>query len=1263
MSSIDNRIVEMEFDNSKFDPRIDKSTQSLDSLKKSLDLKDATKGLQDLDSASRRFSMEHMSSAVSSIADRFSALGVIGMTVLQNLANAAVNTGIQLLNGITLKPITDGFHEYETQIAAIRVMQANLGDEFDMTKVNAALDELNAYADKTIYNFGQMTEGIGKFTAAGVGLDDSVTTIKGLSNVAAGAGTSNEMLASTYRQVTQAIQRGYFQLQDWNSLVNAQMGNVEMQQNLIAMAESMGIVVDTSEGFTQSLQSGWLTAEVFTRTMALAADENTEWGARLTVAATQVDTFSKLVSTVAEAIGSGWAQSMEIIIGDYEEAVALWTAANDAISGMIGATTDARNAMLELWEAGGGRDVLLQGLKNLAEGIMSIVAPIRDALQNIFPPMTAETLIRLSEGFRDLTANIKISDEMANNIRRTFEGIFSVFDIVGQVIFAVGDAIFNLVSFLAPVQMGFWETTATIGDFVTGLSRALRESQVLYNMFDSLGSGILYIRDAISGAVSGFISWAEAVTGIDFHIPTIEEFGAMLQSIGEWFRRLVTDGGDVATTIENIKNGIGNFAAAVGAFFAPIGNAISVVWGYLKTFASWATDKLMAALNDISGADILTGVLSMGIAKGLKELVRVFKSFDISGVIDTFKEALSGIKDAIGDFQNAIKAETLMKTAKAVAILAASLVVLAMVPADQLLAAGIAISALFAELMISMKVMTKIADSKDFTGVNLLANSMIKLAAAILILAVAVNMLSDIPIDQLMNGLLALIAIILSLVITADALSKTEAKLGKAGAGIIVLAAGLLALAGVVSVLGGMDFDSMIQGLTGLGVTLLALSVFMSQMKDTKFNFSSGAGILALSKALQQIAKAVKAFGQMNLEELAKGFISLAAALTAISIFTNSTKDVGNMVAMGGGLILLSSGLLILSGVIGIMGNMSIETLAVGVLALGAALLVLAGTLNLMPNNLPVIAAGLTILSVALMLLIPTITLLGLLPLQVIITALIALGGSLLVFAMAANSLQAAVPTMLSMGIAMTLVGVGAAAMAVAISIIITAIIGLVTVVTTGGAAIIAAITALALALISLIPNIASAIAQGIINFASTIISGIGTITSAVAAVIVAVLSAVASAIPQILAIVAQLLVGVIQIIGTYGPQIILVVVQLLVNLLDALAVAMPAIVNAAINLMIGFVNGLAEGIRTHTPAVLEAVANLFSAILEFVISGLQAILGALPIVGGMIDEGLEGIKSGIRETLSPTEGQEIGQEFMDGVEAGVSEGRYGHRH
>lgn len=369
--TIDERVVSMQFDNAQFERNVSVSMSTLDRLKKALKFDNAGKSLENVSKAAKSVDMSGLNSAVDTVKAKFSALDVVAVTALANITNSALNAGKNIAKSLTIDPISSGFKEYELQMNSVQTILANTASKgTTMADVTSALDELNEYADLTIYNFAEMTKNIGTFTAAGVDLEKSVSAIKGIANLGAMSGSTSAQVSTAMYQLSQALATGRVSLMDWNSVVNAGMGGEQFQNALKRTAEHFGSDVDGMikkyGSFRESLtQGGWLTAEVLTETLnqiggayskadliqqgytESQAEAITKMAETATEAATKVKTFTQLMGTMKEAAGSGWAKTWQIILGDFEEAKEFFTGLSDYFGEMIGNSADARNNVLQ----------------------------------------------------------------------------------------------------------------------------------------------------------------------------------------------------------------------------------------------------------------------------------------------------------------------------------------------------------------------------------------------------------------------------------------------------------------------------------------------------------------------------------------------------------------------------------------------------------------------------------------------------------------------------------------------------------------------------------------------------------------------------------------------------------------------------------------------------------------------------------------------------------------------------------------------------
>lgn len=365
--TIDERVVSMQFDNGKFEQNVATSMSTLDKLKAKLNFKGIDTSFSSITKAANNVNISGLGKAVDSVQMKFSALQVAGITALTNITNTAVNAGKRIVSSLTLDQVRAGFNEYELKMGSIQTIMASTGKSLET--VNKCLNELNEYSDKTIYSFSDMTQNIGKFTNAGVKLEDAVMAIKGVSNEAAVSGANANEAARAMYNFAQALSAGYVKLIDWKSIENANMATVEFKQQLIDTAVQCGTLskradgmydvltknasgkdfedtINSTKNFNEALSYQWMTSEVLIKTLKNYADENTAIGKKAFKAATEIKTFTQMMDALKESIGSGWAQTWELIFGDFNQAKTLWTGIYNKFDKIFGKIADARNKLL-----------------------------------------------------------------------------------------------------------------------------------------------------------------------------------------------------------------------------------------------------------------------------------------------------------------------------------------------------------------------------------------------------------------------------------------------------------------------------------------------------------------------------------------------------------------------------------------------------------------------------------------------------------------------------------------------------------------------------------------------------------------------------------------------------------------------------------------------------------------------------------------------------------------------------------------------------
>ena len=1234
--TVDERVVSMQFDNAQFERNVSTSMSTLDKLKQSLNLSGASKGLENVSAAAKNVNFSPMASGLETVRAKFSALEVMGVTALANITNSAVNAGKRIAAALTIDPLKSGFQEYETQIGAVQTILANTKSKGStLEDVNSALDELNKYADQTIYNFTEMTKNIGTFTAAGVDLDKSVTSIKGIANLAAVSGSTSQQASTAMYQLSQALAAGKVSLMDWNSVVNAGMGGELFQEALKRTSRNLGTGVDEAiekyGTFRESLTQGeWLTTEVLTETLTqlsgayteadLIAQGYTEKQAKEIVdlantavgAATEVKTFSGVIDTVKESLQSGWAQTWEIIFGDFEEAKSLFTEISDVLGGLIIKSAESRNEVLQGWKDLGGRTALIDSLRNAFEGISSIIKPIKEAFNEIFPPATSEQLYNLTTGLRDLTEKLKISDETAAKLKSTFKGVFSVIDIFIEAIKAVGKGAFTLIGNLTGLGSGILDITSNLGYGISGFRDYIKET----NLF---GTAI--------EKVTGFLS-----KGID----KIKEFA---NSIKESIKSSDFEG------FVNFFSGLWNIIKAIGSGIA---NAMSSIGGGIAD-AFGGTDFF-----DVLNNGLFAGIL-LYVGKFIKGLSSAFD--DVGGILENVTGILDDVRGCFEAYQNNLKAGTLLKIASAIGILAASLFVISTIDSEALTKALVSISVLFLELMGSLLLFSKM--DLNFTGTAKTISTMIGMSLSILILSSALKKLSTLDWEGVAKGLAAVGGLMAEIALFLVA-AKFGGKIGTTSAGIVLLSTALLILSQAVENFGSMDWSTIGKGLTSIGVLLAEIAVFSKLTKNAKGVVSTGAALVLISASMKTFASAMSDFGSMDWSGIGKGLVAMGGALAEVAIATRLMPK--NTLGVGIGLVAVGAALEIIADSMSNFGNFSWDQIAKGLVAMGGSLAELSIALNLMRGTLAG-SAALLVASGALAILAPVLKSLGDMSWESIGKGLVTLAGAFTIIGLAGLLLSPLIPTLLGLagafavfGLSVIGIGAGLTLIGTGLTIIAAGFTALATAGVAGATAVVAALSVIITGIASLIPIVAQKIGEGVVAFAQVIGEYAPQLADAFLKLISEVMKSLANYVPQIADSLFELLIGIINSLSTHMPALIEAVVNLIGSILKGVIDALKNIDPdsllkgiVAIGLLSGLMYALSGVAGLTGPAMLGvlgvgAVVAELGVVLAAIgglaqIPGLKWLIGEggefLQLVGNAIGKFIGGIVGGFAEGVS----------------------------
>ena len=676
MSSIDNRIVQMQFNNKQFEAGAKTTLGTLARLKQALNFSGVKTGVDTLGAAiNKALNVSGVASGIDSLNSKFSTMGIAWQRTIQQITDKAISAGMTISKALSTDALIDGLDEYTLKMDNIQTILTNTASKgTTLDDVNAALGELNKYADDTVYSFQDMTRAIGQFTTQGVDLETATAAIKGFSNLAAGTGTSNTDLARAEYQMSQALSTGVVKLMDWKSLETAGgMGGEYFQKGLIETAKSMGKTLpegleDGLISFRESLSDNsssdpdWLTTDVLLTTLNKFAEDPT-----LKAAATEVKTFKQLIDTLKEALGTGWADSWEVIIGNFEEAKKLWTAVSDTLGGLIGNMSNARLEMLKEWKTLGGRDAAIQSIANAYKALLTVVEPAAQAIRKVFPKMTGKQLADLTKQVEKFTEKLSLTGAESTSVYRLFENLSTAVKNVLDVIRVMAssfkmvfpgsfrDTLFDIVDGLAQLAGKIKFSTSTIGKLYTvarGIFSVFSISfQVLKSLFNVVKPLFGYIASASGGVLNVLVNFSQFLINLDESIKKTGVLDAVLGKVVNSFKKTIA-------WIKSIGYGIkGVFTDIADSVSYLFGTIKKIVGEYLQgTVLNTIYETVVSIKDKIVGivGDILTDISeiwgdgeaidtsAISIAKSTKSLSLLSK------VLSVIKDVFTKIGETIG---------------------------------------------------------------------------------------------------------------------------------------------------------------------------------------------------------------------------------------------------------------------------------------------------------------------------------------------------------------------------------------------------------------------------------------------------------------------------------------------------------------------------------------------------------------------------------------------------------------------------------------
>lgn len=994
MSGVDERVVRMRFDNAQFKKAAGETQTQLDTLDKSVANAGKGRGLLD------------MGKQMDQVSVKASGMQVAVVTAIANITNRAVNAGINMAKSLTLDPIKAGFDEYELKMKSIQTILANTKGE-TLKTVTTRLNELNEYSDKTIYNFGNMTDAIGKLTTAGIGLDEATGIVKGFSNMVALSGGDATAAAGAMEQFNQGLQAGVIRAMDWQSLATRGLGSQALQKAFFETARAAGTLKDVplsttfeewtkaNGGFKGSLEQNWLTADVASQALrnmtgdVKSVKELVAQGFDPKIAkdmldiannafdsATKVRTFTNFMGTLKEQLGSGWSQVFEVIIGDFNEASNLFSSLSDVTGKALGNFFDYITALLKGWDKMGGRAAILQTIQNLLAPIGAILSVISKAWKAAFPSKEAGSgLAAVSKGLELITRPLQILADLIEGSVGPITAFFQILKIgktaakeFGEFIGDAVEKLLGLAELKAPSGGGGFiqfikDIGREIGDALQQISDLIDKGESLKEAFGKVDINLPNLPNlpslpslpsfgggggaagGVSGAVTGKLGLLTA--GFKDLTGSVETFSSADQDLAKGF----TFNPDATLDTSRMRD-VGNQFEETGQKAETLGDKVGPALDGIKDrigkffSGEFNFDDLMASFNL---AVLSTFVIS--ISRMFNTMSKSFEGF--MGVGEGINGILNSAGDALKSFQTAARAKLIIAIAIAIGILALSLWLLSRIPADKLGVALGALAGLALILKVTLDTFTKTVESMNKKGMNgkmlALGLSMVLFAGAILLLAIAMKKLNGVDWDSAVMAAGAMILLVKAMEkiseMPSDGIVKTAFAL-------VVVSAGLLLFAEAIKKFAKLDLGTFAEGMTYAAISLASLVFILHGFESS---LAGAAAMVVAVAALWLLVDVIEKFAKLDWGTFGKGMLFIGASLVVLVValygFTSS-------LAGAAALLVVVAALWVLVGVIQAFAKLDWGTFFKGLAMLAIAMVTLGALMALMGLLSPLILLG-----------------------------------------------------------------------------------------------------------------------------------------------------------------------------------------------------------------------------------------------------------------------------------------------------------------
>ena len=1096
--TIDEKVVQMKFDNSNFEKNVAKTLKTLDNLKWKITETDleSGKGLSNLNKAAKNVDMSGLAKGIETVQARFSALQVIGVTALANLTNSAVNAGKKIVSALGDALVNGGKNRALNIQNAKFQIEGLLGTE-EFQKQWTRIDESINWAVKdTAYGYDSAAKAASQFMASSVKVGEQMDySLRAISGVAAMTNSTYDDIANVF---TRVAGQGRVMAIDLNSLAARGMN----------AAAVLGKALNKSESEIRDMVSkGQISFDTFAKAMDDAFGEHAKKGN---------ETFEGALANMKAAMSRIGAKVWDPLLTNQRDVFnQMRLLFNDLNNNYLDAPIKALNEKLtsafqnlvQFIEKGGLKNILL-GIGDILGYIGSILKPIKEGFREIFPKKSVDELVSYTEKFKEWASHLKLSEKTAQKLKDTFKGLFSVVRIGVEFITALARGLGKLLSDLTGVPGGILGVTQAVGNWLTKLGNAIHESKIFTNAIEGVSNALTKFGNKMKEFFSKFDIFGALVKGFSAIFNLIKQLGSELGL----FVSTLFKSGNLELAFKAVNSVFqGGLLVALIRFINQmkmltmrskqfVGNMSGTLYQVKETLSSLQYSIKASAIMEIAKAMlVLAGAL---LVLSLIDPVKLGGALTATAI---GMGELIGALALLGKFNtkilDAVKMYALVSMIRSLStslvILSVALKIASAINWFQMLVSVAGLSAVLWELVGVVKVLSLIKENDVYRATK----SMRKMGTALLIISVALKIMSTIDWKQMIVAVLGMSAVLWEMVLAIKALPKLD--FGKRVAGLTGAAIAMVILAGALKILATMKWDDIWRAVAVMGIALAELTG--SLMLLGNFGGKSIKGAIALlpaTLAMIQLAGALKQLGKLDWEQIKKALVAMGVALaelTAAMVIAGNFKGFTGSMAING----LIGSLIPLALALKMIGSMEVGQLVAALIA---------------------IATAFTILGIAGMLL------------SKIAPGLLAVAGAIALF-----------------GVGAVLIGGGLMLMAAGISALAVALAG-------GATVIVAGLTAIIIGIINLIPSIIKAIGDGIVIICDALLAAVPKIATTALTIVVEILKALANDGPLIVKYLAEFLIGVLNELAAYAPDFIQAVFNVIKAVLEGIGKALQGL-------------------------------------------------------------------------------------------------------